>query len=154
VAIWPLAPPAPFRHHLRHDTSLRAALKNTVNQLEHWNLPGTDIACASVQLVLDVSAAFAANHNIRYLFAREPATAKALQSDADNDDEMVFLSCILHDLGLNDYGAGDQRFKVGGADAAVGFSREHDVAETRVSTVWQSVALHTRLGLARAGAGS
>jgi len=76
-------------------------MKNAVNQLEHWNLPHTDTACASVQLMLDVSPAFVASHNVRsYLFARELATAKGLESDVDCDDELVFLDCILQTVVL------------------------------------------------------
>ena len=67
-------------------------------------LPDSDIACAARQFVFDVSPLFVAHHNVRsYLFARELAAAKGLQSDVDYDDELVFLSCILHDLGVTDY---------------------------------------------------
>lgn len=114
-----------------------------------WNLPDTEICTAARQLVLDVSPAFLANHCIRsYLFARELAAADGLRGGADYDDELVYLSCILHDLGLTDYGQGDQRFEVDGADAAVRFLQEHGVQDDRASTVWQVIALHSSLGLA------
>ena len=54
----------------------------------------------------------------------------------------------LHDLGVTDFGGGDQRFEVDGADAAARFLREHGVGEEPVHTVWQSIALHTSVGLA------
>jgi HD domain len=112
-------------------------------------LPDSDIACAAQQLVFDVSPAFVANHSVRsYLFARELAAAKGLQCNVDYDDELVFLSCILHDLGVTDHANGDQRFEVDGADAAARFLREQGVPEARVTTVWQAVALHTSIGLA------
>ena len=92
---------------------------------------------------------FIAHHNVRsYLFARELAAADGLRGDVDYDDELVFLSCILHDLGVTDYGTGSQRFEVDGADAAARFLREHQIPEARISTVWQAIALHTSLGLA------
>ena len=113
------------------------------------DLPDSDIACAAIQLVFDVSPEFVANHSLRsYLFARELATAKGLQPDVDYDDELVFLSCILHDLGVTDYANGDQRFEVDGADAAARFLRDHGVQEARVTTAWQAIALHTSIGLA------
>jgi HD domain len=113
------------------------------------NLPETDIACAAMQLVLDVSPAVVAHHSVRsYLFGRELAAAKGLRPDVDYDDELVFLSCILHDLGVTEYANGDQRFEVDGADAAARFLRDHGVAEARVTTVWQAIALHTSAGLA------
>lgn len=111
-----------------------------------WGLPDSDICSAALQLMLDVSPDVIANHNVRsYLFARELAAAKHI---ADYDDELVFLSCILHDLGVTDVGAGDQRFEVEGADAAARFLQERGVAEHRVITVWQAIALHSSVGLA------
>jgi hypothetical protein len=112
-------------------------------------LPDSDIARAAQQLMFDVSPEFIANHNVRsYLFARELAAATGLRCDTDYDDELVFLSCALHDLGVTDYANGDQRFEVDGADAAARFLRDHGVAEERITTVWQAIALHTSLGLA------
>ena len=112
-------------------------------------LPDSDIACAAKQFVFDVSPAFVANHCLRsYLFARELAAVKGLQRDVDYDDELVFLSCILHDLGVTEHANGDQRFEVDGADAAARFLRDRGVQEERVVTVWQAIALHTSVGLA------
>ena len=98
---------------------------------------------------MDVSPTVIANHCIRsYLFGRELAAAKGLRSGVDYDDELVFLACILHDLGVTDYGTGDERFEVEGADAAARFLRARGVTDDRVVTVWQSIALHTSVGLA------
>ena len=113
------------------------------------NLPNSDIARAATQFVLDIGPAFVAHHCVRsYLFAREVAAARGLRRDPEYDDELVFLSCILHDLGATEYANGDQRFEVDGADAAARFLREHGVDEARVRTVWQAIALHTSIGLA------
>jgi hypothetical protein len=113
------------------------------------DLPDSEIARAARQFVSDVSPAFVAYHSVRsYLFGRELAAAKGLRRDVDYDDELVFLSCILHDLGVTEYANGDQRFEVDGADAAARFLRDHGVPEARVTTVWQAIALHTSIGLA------
>lgn len=99
--------------------------------------------------MFDVAPEFVANHSVRsYLFGRELAAAKGLRRDVDYDDELVFLSCILHDLGVTEHANGDQRFEVDGADAAARFLRDHGVPEARVTTVWQAIALHTSVGLA------
>jgi len=112
-------------------------------------LPDSEIARTAKQFVLDVSPVVVANHTVRsYLFARELAAVKGLRPDVDYDDELVFLSCVLHDLGATDYAKGDQRFEVDGADAAARFLRDLGVAEARVATVWQAIALHTSVGLA------
>jgi HD superfamily phosphodiesterase len=67
------------------------------------DLPDSDIACAARQFVFDVSPALVAHHCVRsYLFARELAAVKGLRRDVDYDDELVFLSCILHDLGVTE----------------------------------------------------
>jgi hypothetical protein len=113
------------------------------------DLPDSDIASAAKEFVFDVSPAFVANHSVRsYLFARELAAVKGFRSDVDYDDELVFLSCVLHDLGATDHANGDQRFEVDGADAAARFLRDRGVQEDRVTTVWQAIALHTSVGIA------
>jgi hypothetical protein len=113
------------------------------------DLPDSDIASAAKEFVFDVSPAFVASHSVRsYLFARELAAVKGFRSDVDYDDELVFLSCVLHDLGATDHANGDQRFEVDGADAAARFLRDRGVQEDRVTTVWQAIALHTSVGIA------
>jgi hypothetical protein len=113
------------------------------------DLPDSEIARAARQFVFDVSPAFVAHHSVRsYLFGCELAVAKGMRRDIDYDDELVFLSCILHDLGVTEYANGDQRFEVDGADAAARFLRDHGVAEERITSVWQAIALHTSAGLA------
>ncbi|MEV3901417.1 HD domain-containing protein [Mycobacterium sp. NPDC050551] len=115
-----------------------------------WDLPDSDIASAAVELVFDVSPAFLANHCVRsFLFARELASTPDRRGEDGLDEETLFLACLLHDLGITDYGTGGQRFEVDGADAAARFLRDHGIAEDRTVTVWQSIALHTSLGLAQ-----
>jgi hypothetical protein len=130
--------PLPVDDQLRHPDVMD-------NDFARWNLPDTDICSAAWQLVFEVSPAFLVNHCVRsYLFGRELATAQSVAYD----DELVFLSCLLHDLGLTGYGDGDQRFEVDGADAAERFLRENGPPEARSAPVWQSIALHTSVGLA------
>ena len=119
------------------------------SQIHRIDLPDSEIARAAKQFVYNVSPAFVAHHSLRsYLFGRELAAAKGLRPDVDYDDELVFLSCMLHDLGVTHHGNGDQRFEVDGADAAARFLRDHGVPESRVTTIWQAIALHTSAGLA------
>lgn len=112
-------------------------------------LPKSDIFTAATAFVYDVSPEFLAHHCVRsYLFARHLAYGQGLSPDVDYDDELLFLSCVLHDLGATEHGNGDQRFEVDGADAAAAFLRSHEVTESRINTVWQAIALHTSVGLA------
>jgi len=120
----------------------------TTTDTAQWELPDTAICSAAYQLAKDVSPVFLHNHCVRgYLFARELAAAEGLRAGADYDEEVVFLASVLHDLGLTAYGDGDQRFEVEGADAAARFLREQGLSEDHVTTVWQSIALHTSIGL-------
>ena len=113
-----------------------------------WDLPDSEICSAALELAVAVSPPFLLNHCVRgYLFGRELATAQGLRGGVDYDEETVFLASILHDLGITDYGSGDQRFEVDGADAAARFLREQGLADDRITTVWQSIALHTSIGL-------
>jgi hypothetical protein len=117
-------------------------------QAAEWNLPDSVICSAAFTLAEDVSPAFLHNHCIRsYLFGRELASAQGLRGGIDYDEETVFLAAILHDLGITPYGQGDQRFEVEGADAAARFLREQGFPDDRVTVVWQSISLHTSVGL-------
>ena len=112
-----------------------------------FGLPDSALAAAARQLSYDASPEVVYNHTVRsYLFARELLTANAIPDD--HDDELLFLACILHDLGATDHANGDQRFEVDGADAAAEFLRTHDVDAARIESVWTAIALHTSVGIA------
>jgi len=112
-----------------------------------FGLPDSPLAVAARELARDVSPGFVYHHAIRsYLFARELSAASALP--AVDDDELLFLVCVLHDLGATEFANTDQRFEVDGADAAARFLREHDVDPARVEIAWTAIALHTSVGLA------
>jgi hypothetical protein len=149
LAIQPLACLIPVQHCGEMSNSKQTPVSDAPVDAAGWDLPDSDICSAALKLTFNVSPAFVANHCVRsYLFARELAAAKGMRSGVDYDNEVVFLSCILHDLGITDYGDGDQRFEVEGADAALRFLREQGVSDDRLTTVWQSIALHTSVGLA------
>ncbi|MGV0645457.1 HD domain-containing protein [Mycolicibacterium sp. XJ2546] len=114
-----------------------------------FELPDSDLAVSARRLAEEVSPEFVYHHCVRsYLFARELAAGDGLRAGRDYDDELVFVACLLHDLGVTDYANGDQRFEVDGADAAARFLRNQGVDEARTATVWSTIALHTSPGLA------
>ncbi|MGE2722180.1 HD domain-containing protein [Mycolicibacterium celeriflavum] len=126
-----------------------ATLSETETHAARWGLPDSETCSAALRFVFEVSVDFLANHCVRsYLFAREIAAAHGMRSGTDYDDELVFLACLLHDLGVTHVGKGDQRFEVDGADAAAAFLRRHGLTDERIVTVWQAIALHTSVGLA------
>jgi hypothetical protein len=109
-----------------------------------FGLPDSPVAVAARHLAYDVSPAFVYNHVVRsYLFARELSAA-----DGALDDELLFLACVLHDLGATEYANTDQRFEIDGADAAARFLRAHDVEDARIDAAWTAIALHTSVGVA------
>ncbi|TDC13423.1 HD domain-containing protein [Streptomyces sp. 8K308] len=113
------------------------------------SLPATEIATSAREFAERIEAPFLFNHSVRaYLFGSAVAAEKGLKAGDDYDDELLFLACVLHDVGLTDEGNGNQRFEVDGADLAVRFLREQGVEEERTRVVWDAIALHTSLGIA------
>jgi uncharacterized protein (TIGR02246 family) len=115
---------------------------------DQLTLPDTDAARQAYAFAEQATPTFVLNHSVRsYLFARAHAVHRGL-IPGDYDDELLFFSCILHDIGLSEEGNGDQRFEVDGADTAATFLREHGVEERRVEIAWDAIALHTSPGIA------
>ncbi|RJQ68022.1 HD domain-containing protein [Pseudonocardiaceae bacterium YIM PH 21723] len=112
-------------------------------------LPGDELARDAVALVWRDTSKPIANHSVRsFLFARMIAEHQGLRAGHDYDGELVFLSCVLHDIGLTDAGNGEQRFEVDGADRAATWLTERGLDAARVDTVWEAIALHTSIGIA------
>jgi hypothetical protein len=117
--------------------------------MSEFDLPDAGIGSAAMTFVSEVATPVVYNHCVRsYLFARELAAGTGLRPGRDYDDELLLLTCVLHDLGITDHANGDQRFEVDGADAAATWLRDHDLEEGRVESVWTAIALHTSIGLA------
>ena len=116
---------------------------------ERLNLPDTGLNRDAYAYAQQSTPDFVFFHSIRsYVFARAHAQHQGLRAGTDYDDELLFLSCILHDIGLSDEGNGDQRFEVDGADTAAAFLRERGVGEPRIAIAWDAIALHTSDGIA------
>ena len=71
-----------------------------------------------------------------------------LAAGEDYDDELLFLSCILHDIGLAAQADRGRRFEVDGAEAAVDLLRANGLEAARARLVWDAIALHTSAGIA------
>jgi hypothetical protein len=69
------------------------------------------------------------------------------------DPEILYLACIMHDLGLTEpFFDQPLDFELVGARAAYSFLLDRDHAETRAAQVHEAIALHARIGAAtRAG---
>ncbi|GAA3140218.1 hypothetical protein GCM10010466_34120 [Planomonospora alba] len=105
--------------------------------------PRTDLALGAARFAREIEDPAIFNHSMRsYLYGRFIGEQQGLRPDADYDDELLFLGCVLHDVGLSDEGDGDQRFDLDGADLAARFLTDLGVPAERVEVVWDAVALH------------
>jgi hypothetical protein len=109
----------------------------------------TPLAAAALALARQHETSSVLNHSIRtHRYALRHAGLLGLVPDADFDDELLYVACVLHDIGAFDAFEGPQRFEVEGADAAAALLRDHGRSEADVDLVWQAIALHTSPGIA------
>lgn len=109
------------------------------------SIPDSKICQKATQLVAEVSPNFLCNHCIRtFLFGDLLGQRDGLKCDR----ELLYLSAVMHDLGLTDRFDGEQRFEVDGADTARAFVLEHGLSDEKAEIVWDAIALHTSLGIA------
>ncbi|MGL4619992.1 MAG: HD domain-containing protein [Chroococcidiopsis sp.] len=108
-------------------------------------IPDSEICQKATRLVAQVSPTFLCNHCIRtFLFGDLLGQRDGLKYDR----ELLYLSAVMHDLGLTERFDGKQRFEVDGADAARAFVLEHGLSDEKAEVVWDAIALHTSLGIA------
>lgn len=108
--------------------------------------PDSSLCQRATALVAELSPPVLFNHCARtFLFGDELGKRDRLKYDR----ELLYLSALLHDLGLTDAAAGsDQRFEVEGADRARGFLVEHGFPNNKADIVWDAIALNTSFGIA------
>jgi len=64
------------------------------------------------------------------------------------DPELLAVSAVLHDLGLTDRYAAEDRFEVDGANAARAFLKARGISMRQTQVVWDAIALHTTRSIA------
>ncbi|HEY6930268.1 MAG TPA: HD domain-containing protein, partial [Thermoanaerobaculia bacterium] len=108
--------------------------------------PDNELCQLATGLVADLSPVFLFNHCARsFLFADAIGKRDGLQYDR----ELLYLSAMLHDLGLTDsYLDGNQRFELEGADRARAFLVERGLDEKKADVVWDAIALNSSFGIA------
>ncbi len=103
-------------------------------------LVDSEIARRATELSRTVSPPYLFNHAVRtFLFASLAGRARRLKFD----EEILYLACILHDLGLTDRFGGDPPFEIQGAETAKHFLQEHAYAKEKTGIVWDGIAMHT-----------
>ena len=102
--------------------------------------PDSSIARQAEELARAVSTDMLFNHVMRcYWFGELFAERDGVKIDR----ELMFLSAVLHDLGLTSHAPGPHRFEIEGAGAARAFLTGKDVPPGRAQAVWDNIALHT-----------
>jgi hypothetical protein len=102
-------------------------------------LVDSEVARQATELSRAVSPPYLFNHAVRtYLFGS--LVGRALGQKFD--EEVLYLACMLHDLGLTERFEGDSPFEIQGAKAAKHFLEEHAFAKERIAIVWDRIAMH------------
>jgi hypothetical protein len=108
-------------------------------------IPDSELTHKATFLVKEVSPQFLYNHCLRtFVFA----DLIGQQQEMEYDRELLYLSALMHDLGLTERFDGDQRFEVEGADAAKSFLAKNGLPAAKAELVWDAIALHTSIGIA------
>lgn len=97
------------------------------------------IAKAATELTRSVSPPYLFHHAMRtFLFGSLVGRAHSQKFD----EEVLFLACILHDLGLTDRYSGDLPFEIQGAEAAKRFLADQAYSKEHAEIVWDGIAMH------------
>jgi hypothetical protein len=110
------------------------------------SIPDSKIAKEATELLLEHGTEFIYNHSLRvFLFSSLNGRRRGLPYDP----ELLYISSVFHDLGLTPhYSSPDKRFEVDGANAARDFLKSHGVPPSALQLVWDTIALHTTIGIA------
>ena len=97
------------------------------------------IAKDATELSRTSSPPYLFNHAVRtFLFGSLVGRARKLSFD----EEVLYLACILHDLGLTEQFQGDLPFELQGAQSAKQFLEQHAYAKDKTAVVWDGIAMH------------
>ena len=109
------------------------------------SIPDSAIAREASEFVQDVSTQLLYDHSRRVFLW---GSLRAERLGLHHDSELFYVGAMFHDIGLVEgQRSEDERFEIDGANAARRFLERHGLAEERVMTVWESIALHTTRGI-------
>lgn len=110
------------------------------------SMPDSKIAKEATELLLTHGTEFIYNHSLRvFLFS----SLNGQRNQMKYDPELLYVSAVFHDLGLTPkFSSANLRFEVDGANAARDFLKSHGMPKETLQLVWDSIALHTSIGIA------
>jgi HD domain len=124
------------------DTGPRSKRESLPPLVAGISLVDSDIARAATELSREASPRYLFNHAMRtFLFGSLIGRAQGQKFDP----EVLYLACILHDLGLTERFEGDLPFEIQGAEAAREFLRQHGYDNDKARVVWDGIAMHASL---------
>lgn len=125
-----------------HAPSSGTAQQSNTRVVAGVRLVDSRLANAASDLARSVSPRYLYSHAVRtFLFASLAGTATGQKFDA----EMLYLACILHDLGLTEKFQGDLPFEIQGAEAAKRFLEENGYETSKAAVVWDGIAIHASM---------
>ena len=126
-------------------TALRTQPAIATRLLADVSVPDTPLISRTIEYAREHSEPYLFNHVMRsWLFA---ASLAQLNQTA-HDGEVLAITTILHDLGLEKDFNGPLRFEVEGANAARAFARQEGVDDRRTQLIWDGVALNSTPSIA------
>lgn len=114
-------------------------------QASAYGVPDSLASQKAVALVREASPGFLFQHCVR---THAFAVAMAHKVDLPVDREVLFLGCLMHDLGLTPEHDCGGTFEVDGAKAAHSFCQQEGLSPERAALVHEMVALHNSVGVA------
>jgi hypothetical protein len=110
-------------------------------------IPDSYLARQATQEARDVEAEHVFRHSVRsFVFAELISRAQKVK----HDSELVYIACVLHDIGLSEhYSTAHTRFEVDGANHVKKLLLANGVSSERALIAWDAVALHPMYGIAR-----
>jgi HD domain-containing protein len=123
-----------------------AGMRLTHTTIAGIPIPDSTLAREATELVNDVASPLLYDHSRRVFLW---GSLEGERIGLDYDPELFYVGAMFHDLGLVEGQRSEhERFEIDGANAARAFLEGHGLAEERVMTVWESIALHTTPGIA------
>ncbi|WP_205527116.1 HD domain-containing protein [Solimonas sp. K1W22B-7] len=110
-----------------------------------YGMPDSQACRKALELVTRVSPAFLLDHCLR---SHAFAVAMAHMVPRKIDREVLFLGCVMHDLGLTQEHDHGDTFELDGARDARSHCLRHGISAERSDLVHEMIALHNSVGIA------
>jgi HD domain len=123
----------------KNGAEISSAFPALPSEVAGIRLVDSEIARKAIELSRESCDPYLFNHAVRtFLFGALMGRALGQRFD----EELLFLACILHDLGLTDRFQGDLPFEIQGAEAAKGLLEKNAYPKQRTEIVWDGIAMH------------